>query len=88
MLGYKPSCGTKNIQYIKMASNKNVQNSAPRDLKRTNCTINLALMFTILVCMVSEGSLKVFFFIFTCHKIGCKPTYVEACSDRGKKWDS
>ena len=28
MLGYKPNCGTKNIQYIRMASNKNVQNSA------------------------------------------------------------
>ena len=26
-----------------MASNKNVQNSAPRGLKRTNCTINLQL---------------------------------------------
>ena len=25
MLGYKPNWGTKNIQYIKMASNKNVQ---------------------------------------------------------------
>ena len=24
----------KNIKYVKMASNKNVQNSAPRDLKR------------------------------------------------------
>ena len=44
-----------------MASNKNVQNSASRDLKRTNCTINLPLVFTILVCMASEGSLKVFF---------------------------
>ena len=43
-----------------MASNKNVQNSAPRDLKRTNCTINLQLVFTILVSMVSEDSLKVF----------------------------
>ena len=61
MLGYKPNCGTKNIQYIKMAFNKNVQNSAPRDLKRTDCTINLPLVFTILVCMVSEESLKVFF---------------------------
>ena len=74
-----------------MAFNKNVQNSAPRDVKRTNCTINLPLVFTILVCMVSEGSLKVFFvaklrvfFIFTCPKIACKLTYVEACSDRGK----
>ena len=44
-----------------MASNKNGQNSAPSDLKRTNCTINLALVFTILVCMVSGESLKVFF---------------------------
>ena len=43
-----------------MASNKNVQNSAPRDLNRTNCTINLQLVFTILVFMVSEDSLKVF----------------------------
>ena len=50
---YKPNCGTKNIKYIKMASNKNEQNSAPRDLKRTNCTINLPLVFTILVCFVS-----------------------------------
>ena len=44
-----------------MASNKNVQNSAPRDLKRTNCTTNLPLVFTILVYMVSEDSFKVFF---------------------------
>ena len=44
-----------------MASNKNVQNSAPRDLKRTNCTINLQLVFTMLVYMVSADSLKVFF---------------------------
>ena len=44
-----------------MASNKNAQNSAPRDLKRTNCTINLPLVFTILVCMVSGETLKVFF---------------------------
>ena len=61
MLGYKPNCGTKSIQYIKMASNKNEQNSAPRDLKRTNCIINLPLVFTILVCMVSKGPLKIFF---------------------------
>ena len=69
-----------------MASNKNAQNSAPHDLKRTNCTINLPLVFTILVYIVSGESLKVFFecFIFTCHKIACKLTYVEACSDRGK----
>ena len=72
MLCYKPNCGTKNIQYIKMASNKNVQNSAPCDLKLTNCTINLPLVFTILVCRVSQGSLKVFFvtkfrvFLFLC----------------------
>ena len=58
---YKPNCGTKNIKYIKMASNKNEQNSAPRDLKRTNCTINLPLVFTILVYFVSWDSLKVFF---------------------------
>ena len=44
-----------------MASNKNVQNSAPRDLKLTKFTINLQLVFTILVYMVSEDSLKVFF---------------------------
>ena len=44
-----------------MASNKNAQNSAPRDLKRTNCTINLPLVFTILVYIVSGESLKVFF---------------------------
>ena len=44
-----------------MASNKNVQNSAPCDLKRTNCTINLPLVSTILVYMVSGDSLKVFF---------------------------
>ena len=80
----------KNIKYIKMASNKNVQNTAPRDLKRTNCTMNLPLVFTILVHIVSGYSLKVFSlqnlecFIFTCHKIACKLTYVEACSDRGK----
>ena len=47
-----------------MASNKKVQNSAPRDLKRTNCTINLPLVFTILVYMVSGESLKVFFITF------------------------
>ena len=44
-----------------MASYKNVQNSAPRDLKRTNCTINLPLVFTILVYMISGDPLKVFF---------------------------
>ena len=44
-----------------MASNKNAQNSAPHDLKRTNCTINLPLVFTILVNIVSGESLKVFF---------------------------
>ena len=74
-----------------MASNKNAQNSAPHDLKRTNCTINLPLVLTILVHIVSGESLKVFFvtklecFIFTCHKIACKLTYVEACSGPGKK---
>ena len=44
-----------------MASNKNAQNLAPRDLKRTNCTLNLPLVFTILVYIVSGESLKVFF---------------------------
>ena len=44
-----------------MASNKNVQNSAPRYLKLTTCTINLPLVFTILVYMVNGESLKVFF---------------------------
>ena len=44
-----------------MASNKNPQNSAPHDLKRTNCTINLPLVFTILVYIFSGESLKVFF---------------------------
>ena len=58
---YKPNCGTKNIKYIKMASNKNEQNTACSDLKRTNCTINLPLVFTILVYFVSWDSLKVFF---------------------------
>ena len=48
-------------QNTKMASNKNVQNSAPRALKRTNCTINLQFLFTILVYIVSGDSLKVFF---------------------------
>ena len=61
MLDYKPNCGTKNIKHIKMASNKNVQSSAPRDLKHTNFTINLPLVFTNLVYMVSGDSLKVFF---------------------------
>ena len=36
-----------------MASNKNEQNTARRDLERTNCTINLPLVFTILVYFVS-----------------------------------
>ena len=75
-----------------MASNKNAQNSAPHDLKRTNCTINLPLVFTILVYIVSVESLKVFFVtkfrVFYIYKIACKLTYVEACLDRGKKWDS
>ena len=46
-----------------MASNKNAQNSAPRDLKRTFCAINLPLVFTILVYIVSVSgqSLNVFF---------------------------
>ena len=44
-----------------MASNKNVQDSKPCDLKRTNCTINLPLVFTILIYIVSGDSLKVFF---------------------------
>ena len=48
-------------QNTKMASSKNVQNSSSHDLKRTNCTINLQLVFTILVYMVSGDSLKVFF---------------------------
>ena len=48
-------------KYIKMASNKNAQNLAPHDLKRTNCTINLPLVFTILVYIVDGESLKVFF---------------------------
>ena len=61
MLDYKPNCGTKNIKYIKMASNKNAQNSAARDLKRSNFTINLPLVFTILVYIVSGEPLKVFF---------------------------
>ena len=39
-----------------MASNKNAQNSAPRDLKRTNCTTNLPLVLTILVYKVSGES--------------------------------
>ena len=70
-------------QNTKMACNKNVQNSASRDLKRTNCTINLQLVFTILVYMVSVDSLKVFSlqnlecFIFTCRKIACDLTYVQ-----------
>ena len=73
-----------------MASKKNVQNSAPPDLKRTNCTINLQFVFTILVYIVSGDSLKSFSlqnlecFIFTCHKIACELTYVQACSERGK----
>ena len=46
-----------------MASYKNVQNSAPRDLKRTNCTRNLPLVFTILVYMISGDPLKVFFVV-------------------------
>ena len=44
-----------------MASNKNAQNSAPHDLKRTNCAINLPLVFTILVYIVSGESLFCFF---------------------------
>ena len=46
-----------------MTSKKYAQNSAPHDLKRTNCTINLPLVFTILVYrpIVSGESLKVFF---------------------------
>ena len=58
---FKPNCGTKNIKYIKMASKNNTQNSAPHDLKRTKCTINLPLVFTILVYIVSGESLKDFF---------------------------
>ena len=44
-----------------MASKKNAQNSTLRDLKRTNCTINLPLVFTILVHIVSGEPLEVFF---------------------------
>ena len=58
---FKPNCGTKNIKYIKMASKRNTQNSSPHDLKRTNCTINVPLVFTILVYVISGESLKVFF---------------------------
>ena len=48
-----------------MASNKNAQNSAPHDQKRTNCTINLPLVFTILVYIhhvmtYSEGKFSSF----------------------------
>ena len=62
-----------------MASKTNAQNSAPHDLKRTNCTINLSLVFTILVYIVSGESLKVFSlqnlecFIFgLLHEVGTK----------------
>ena len=44
-----------------MASKKYAQNLAPHDLKRTNCTINLPWVFTILVYIVSGEPLKVFF---------------------------
>ena len=44
-----------------MASKKKAQNLALHDLKRTNCTINLPFVFTILVYIVSGESLKVFF---------------------------
>ena len=44
-----------------MASNKNAQNSASRDLKLSNCTMNLPLVFRILVYIVSGEPLKVFF---------------------------
>ena len=44
-----------------MAFKNYAQNSAPHDLNRTNCTINLPLVFTILVYIVSRESLKVFF---------------------------
>ena len=37
-----------------MASKKNAQNLAPHHLKRTNCTINLPLVFTILVYITTE----------------------------------
>ena len=70
---YKPNCGTKNIKYIKMASNKNEQNSAPRDLKRTNCTINLPLVFTSLVYFVivlQRGETIVQFILVKSMKLG------------------
>ena len=35
-----------------------MQNLAPRDLKCTNCTINLQLLFTNLVSMASGDSFK------------------------------
>ena len=47
-----------------MASKKNAQNSEPHGLKRTNCTIHLPLVFTILVYIVSGESLSFFFFLF------------------------
>ena len=72
-----------------MASKKFAQNSAPYDLKRTNCTINLPLVFTILVYIVSGESLKSFFVtkfrVFYIYVSQNKLTYVEACSDQGKK---
>ena len=41
-----------------MASKKNAQNSGPHDLKRTNCTIDLPLVFTTLV-YIQRVSIKV-----------------------------
>ena len=38
-----------------MASNKNAQNSAPGDLKRTNCTINLSLVFPFWYIWLAEN---------------------------------
>ena len=84
-------------QNTKRASNKNVQNSAPCDLKRTNCTINLqlcSLVFTILVYMVSGDSLTVFFVrkfrVFHIY-VSQNSMWTYICPGvfgPGKKWDS
>ena len=82
------------IKYIKMASNKNAPNSAPHDLKCTNCTTNLPLVFTILVYIVSGESLKIFFvtkfrvfYIYVSQNSIL--TYIRrGVFGPGKKWDS
>ena len=55
---YRPKRVIKAWQRPLARTSKRMQNVAPRDLKCSNCTINLQLLFTNLVYMASGDSYK------------------------------